>query len=148
MLEKYGLEAPEARAHFSSGAADTPDDLPNVTNTVVGSNRLLLDQAMAGLPGQPVAWYECNHVTGALALVEAGLGLIAALALLGGTFDLHGVARMHERPIGDLVDALDRILADHDLRERVSQIGEKIRERDGLRVAADVIERVGLEHRS
>lgn len=49
---------------------------------------------------------------------------------------------------GDLVDALDRILADHDLRERVSQIGEKIRERDGLRVAADVIERVGLEHRS
>lgn len=41
------------------------------------SNRLLLDQAMAELPQAPVAWYECNHVTGALALVEAGLGLAA-----------------------------------------------------------------------
>ncbi len=41
------------------------------------SNRLLLDQVMAGLPDQPMAWYECNHVTGALALVEAGLGVAA-----------------------------------------------------------------------
>ncbi|WP_225781632.1 bifunctional 3-phosphoshikimate 1-carboxyvinyltransferase/cytidylate kinase [Xenophilus sp. Marseille-Q4582] len=32
--------------------------------------------------------------------------LTAALALLGGEFDLRGVPRMHERPIGDLVDAL------------------------------------------
>ncbi len=32
--------------------------------------------------------------------------LTAALALLGGDFELAGVARMHERPIGDLVDAL------------------------------------------
>ncbi len=32
--------------------------------------------------------------------------LAAALALLGGDFELSGVARMHERPIGDLVDAL------------------------------------------
>lgn len=32
--------------------------------------------------------------------------LTAALALLGGEFELSGVARMHERPIGDLVDAL------------------------------------------
>ena len=32
--------------------------------------------------------------------------LTAALALLGGDYHLHGVARMHERPIGDLVDAL------------------------------------------
>ncbi len=32
--------------------------------------------------------------------------LTAALALLGGDFELHGVPRMHERPIGDLVDAL------------------------------------------
>ncbi|MDR2853435.1 MAG: bifunctional 3-phosphoshikimate 1-carboxyvinyltransferase/cytidylate kinase [Burkholderiaceae bacterium] len=35
--------------------------------------------------------------------------LTAALALLGGTFDLSGVARMHERPIGDLVDALTEL---------------------------------------
>ncbi len=32
--------------------------------------------------------------------------LTAALALMGGHFQLHGVPRMHERPIGDLVDAL------------------------------------------
>jgi 3-phosphoshikimate 1-carboxyvinyltransferase len=35
--------------------------------------------------------------------------LTAALAVLGGDFTLHGVARMHERPIGDLVDALNAI---------------------------------------
>ena len=35
--------------------------------------------------------------------------LTAALAVLGGNFKLHGVARMHERPIGDLVDALRRL---------------------------------------
>ncbi len=32
--------------------------------------------------------------------------LTAALAILGGDYHLHGVPRMHERPIGDLVDAL------------------------------------------
>jgi cytidylate kinase/3-phosphoshikimate 1-carboxyvinyltransferase len=35
--------------------------------------------------------------------------LTAALALLGGEFELFGVARMHERPIGDLVDALRQL---------------------------------------
>ncbi|XOT94668.1 3-phosphoshikimate 1-carboxyvinyltransferase, partial [Alcaligenes pakistanensis] len=32
--------------------------------------------------------------------------LTAALGLMGGRFNLSGIARMHERPIGDLVDAL------------------------------------------
>ncbi|STZ75962.1 3-phosphoshikimate 1-carboxyvinyltransferase [Bergeriella denitrificans] len=32
--------------------------------------------------------------------------LTAVLAVLGGDYHLHGVPRMHERPIGDLVDAL------------------------------------------
>ncbi|MCE3273935.1 MAG: 3-phosphoshikimate 1-carboxyvinyltransferase [Ramlibacter sp.] len=35
--------------------------------------------------------------------------LTAALALMGGEFEMSGVARMHERPIGDLVDALRRL---------------------------------------
>ena len=35
--------------------------------------------------------------------------LTAALALLGGEFELSGVARMHERPIADLVDALRQL---------------------------------------
>jgi 3-phosphoshikimate 1-carboxyvinyltransferase len=52
----------------------------------------------------------------ALFLGNAGTAmrpLCAALAVLaatqGGRFELSGVARMHERPIGDLVDALRRI---------------------------------------
>ena len=35
--------------------------------------------------------------------------LTATLAVLGGEFELSGVARMHERPIGDLVDALRQL---------------------------------------
>ncbi len=64
------------------------------------------------------------HVTGIGATLQSGTALklflgnagtamrplTAALALLaatqGGTFELSGVPRMHERPIGDLVDAL------------------------------------------
>ena len=35
--------------------------------------------------------------------------LTAALAVIGGDYTIHGVARMHERPIGDLVDALNAV---------------------------------------
>ncbi|MBK1685488.1 bifunctional 3-phosphoshikimate 1-carboxyvinyltransferase/cytidylate kinase [Rhodoferax fermentans] len=35
--------------------------------------------------------------------------LTAALAVMGGSYELRGVARMHERPIGDLVDALRQL---------------------------------------
>ena len=48
----------------------------------------------------------------ALFLGNAGTAmrpLTAALALLGGEFTLSGIARMHERPIGDLVDALRQL---------------------------------------
>ncbi len=38
--------------------------------------------------------------------------LTAALALVGGDYVLKGVARMHERPIGDLVDGLRQLGAD------------------------------------
>ena len=38
--------------------------------------------------------------------------LTAALALAGGHYKVSGVARMHERPIGDLVDGLREIGAD------------------------------------
>ncbi len=47
-----------------------------------------------------------------LALGNAGTAfrpLTAALALAGGEYRLSGVPRMHERPIGDLVDALRRL---------------------------------------
>lgn len=47
--------------------------------------------------------------SGDLFLGNAGTAfrpLTAALALSGGEYHLHGVPRMHERPIGDLVDSL------------------------------------------
>ncbi len=40
--------------------------------------------------------------------------LTATLALAGGSYRLSGVARMHERPIGDLVDALRQLGAEVD----------------------------------
>ena len=44
--------------------------------------------------------------------------LTAALALSGGHYYLHGVPRMHERPIGDLVDALRQIGANIEYLEK------------------------------
>jgi 3-phosphoshikimate 1-carboxyvinyltransferase len=44
--------------------------------------------------------------------------LTAALAFCGGTYRLSGVPRMHERPIGDLVDALRGIGARIDYAEK------------------------------
>ena len=49
---------------------------------------------------------------GSLFLGNAGTAmrpLAAALAMLGGDFELSGVKRMHERPIGDLVDSLRQL---------------------------------------
>jgi DNA-binding transcriptional LysR family regulator len=40
-------------------------------------NRLLLDQALVGVPGLPQAIYETQHVTTMIGLVEAGLGVAA-----------------------------------------------------------------------
>ena len=53
--------------------------------------------------------------TGDLFLGNAGTAfrpLTAALALSGGEYRLSGVPRMHERPIGDLVEALRQLGAD------------------------------------
>jgi 3-phosphoshikimate 1-carboxyvinyltransferase len=69
--------------------------------------------AVTGLGGQ------LHQSRASLFLGNAGTAmrpLTAALALLaatqGGEFDLHGVPRMHERPIGDLVDALRQMGCD------------------------------------
>lgn len=66
--------------------------------------------AVTGLGG------DLPHKNGQLFLGNAGTAmrpLTAALALLatrhGGRFELSGVPRMHERPIGDLVDALRQL---------------------------------------
>lgn len=44
---------------------------------------------------------------------------------------------------GELTGAVDRLLADTALRERMAELGTAVRARDGLRVGADVIERAG-----
>jgi len=84
-------------------------------------------QVMLGaLRSLGIAWEEIDARTvvvhgsgGALPAQEADLfmgnagtairPLTAALAVIGGDYLLHGVARMHERPIGDLVDALNAV---------------------------------------
>jgi UDP:flavonoid glycosyltransferase YjiC (YdhE family) len=43
---------------------------------------------------------------------------------------------------GELTGAVDRLLADGELRSRLAQIGAGVRERDGVTVAAERIERV------
>ncbi len=48
----------------------------------------------------------------------------------------------------ELTAAVDRLLADVALRERLTDLGAVIRARDGLRVGADVIEKVGRQHRA
>jgi 3-phosphoshikimate 1-carboxyvinyltransferase len=61
---------------------------------------------IGGLGGQLV------NAQGKLFMGNAGTAmrpLTAALALLGGDYELSGVPRMHERPIGDLVDALRQL---------------------------------------
>ncbi|MDD2711714.1 MAG: bifunctional 3-phosphoshikimate 1-carboxyvinyltransferase/cytidylate kinase [Simplicispira sp.] len=61
---------------------------------------------ITGLGGRPPA--SCAP----LFLGNAGTAmrpLTAALSLLGGEYTLSGIARMHERPIGDLVDALRQL---------------------------------------
>ncbi len=49
---------------------------------------------------------------------------------------------------GELLDAVDRLLADTDLRGRMDAMGADIRARDGLRRGAEIIERVGLDRRA
>ncbi len=57
-------------------------------------NRLLLDMALSEVKKRPVSFYEVNHVSGMLGLVEAGLGVAAVprLALpVSGHHTLVGV---------------------------------------------------------
>ena len=70
-----------------------------------GGNAWLRCMAPVGFPGQGYATLSGNAGT-------AFRSLTAVLALAGGRYTLTGVPRMHERPIGDLVDALRQVGAD------------------------------------
>ncbi len=60
---------------------------------------VVIDGIDGQLPASPIKFFMGNAGT-------AMRPLTAALAIAGGDFELSGVPRMHERPIGDLVDAL------------------------------------------
>ncbi len=48
-----------------------------ITVAKSSGNRLLMDQALANVPGRPHSVYEAQHVLTSLGLVEAGLGVAA-----------------------------------------------------------------------
>lgn len=52
-----------------------------ITVSKSSGNRLLIDQALAGVTGRPQGLYEAQHVTTLLGLVEAGLGVAAVPSL-------------------------------------------------------------------
>ena len=72
---------------------------------------------LAVVPGQPLRITGLGGKLPSADLHQLFLGnagtamrpLTAALSLLGGNFEMSGVPRMHERPIGDLVDALRQL---------------------------------------
>jgi 3-phosphoshikimate 1-carboxyvinyltransferase len=89
--------------------------------------RMLDALAALGIDIEPIAQSRDYRVRGlggrvpvkaaTLFLGNAGTAfrpLTAVLAFAGGSYDLSGVARMHERPIGDLVDALRALGANID----------------------------------
>jgi DNA-binding transcriptional LysR family regulator len=77
--EDYVLVMPRGHpwANRESIAWEELADEKMVAVSRQSGNRLLLDSALSNLRRPPSAFYEVNHVTGALALVEAGLGLAA-----------------------------------------------------------------------
>jgi 3-phosphoshikimate 1-carboxyvinyltransferase len=66
---------------------------------VQDGSTVVIDGIAGKLPTAPLKFFMGNAGT-------AMRPLTAALAIAGGDFELSGVPRMHERPIGDLVDAL------------------------------------------
>lgn len=64
---------------------------------------------IGGLGGQLVNTKAALFMGNAGTAMRPLTAALALLALSGGEFELSGVARMHERPIGDLVDALRQL---------------------------------------
>jgi len=65
----------------------------------VADNRCMVEGAAGAFPQRAASLFLGNAGT-------AVRPLTAALAMLGGDYRIAGVPRMHERPIGDVVDAL------------------------------------------
>ena len=106
-------------AALATGATDIRDLLASDD-----TDRMLDALKLLGVPYEKTGPddYRVEGVSGAFPVKEADLflgnagtafrPLTAALALSNGHYKLSGVPRMHERPIGDLVDALRQLGAD------------------------------------
>lgn len=70
---------------------------------VTRKGQTVVIEGMGGQPSQRAAKLFMGNAGTAIR------PLTAALAVMGGDYELRGVARMHERPIGDLVDALRQL---------------------------------------
>lgn len=97
-----------------SGLLDSDDtqvmlaalDLLGVNVTQIGESRnYIVEGADGPFPVKEASLFMGNAGT-------AIRPLTAALAVMQGNYKMHGVARMHERPIGDLADALNEAGAD------------------------------------
>jgi 3-phosphoshikimate 1-carboxyvinyltransferase len=141
-----GLSAGTTRIHDLLDSDDTRVMLDALATLGCGIERDGEVLALTGLGGR------LRSREASLFLGNAGTAmrpLAAALAVLaatqGGSFELHGVARMHERPIGDLVDALRALGCAIDYRGNpgypplaVGPAGAALRLAEPIRVRGDV----------
>ncbi len=102
VLLMAALSAGHTTVHDLLASDDTRvmlDALQQIGCTVEENGSTVHITGLGGQPARPARLFMGNAGT-------AMRPLTAALAVLGGQFELSGVPRMHERPIGDLVDAL------------------------------------------
>jgi 3-phosphoshikimate 1-carboxyvinyltransferase len=112
-------------AALASGDTEIRDLLDSDDTQVMLAALQKLGVGIGVASGRTTPWGNAYRVSGCggvfpqkdadLFMGNAGTAirpLTAALALSGGNYRLSGVARMHERPIGDLVDGLRQLGAD------------------------------------
>ncbi|MFN3571079.1 MAG: bifunctional 3-phosphoshikimate 1-carboxyvinyltransferase/cytidylate kinase [Polaromonas sp.] len=97
------LSAGQTTVHDLLASDDTAVMLAALRQLGCGVEENGSTAVITGLGGRPVQQHAKLYLGNAGTAMRP---LTAALALLGGDFELSGVPRMHERPIGDLVDAL------------------------------------------
>ena len=110
MLLLAGLSEGTTRVHDLLASDDTRvmlDSLRALGCTIVHEGDVLEITGLAGRLQVAHAELFLGNAGTAMRPLTAALALLSATQ--GGVFTLSGVPRMHERPIGDLVDALRQL---------------------------------------
>jgi 3-phosphoshikimate 1-carboxyvinyltransferase len=105
-----GLADGVTRVHDLLDSDDTRvmlEALRTLGCTVTRDGAVCVVQGLGGTLSTPQAKLFLGNAGTAMRPLTAALALLAARS--GGRFELSGVARMHERPIGDLTDALRQL---------------------------------------